>query len=129
MGNGGYYVAASLQNEAAVRAHGLLVPHLNNNQLQQVRKRAREIRDKMPRIDLILQRGQERDLLTAAAEGNLQRIEALLRGGVDANAINALGRTPIITATWRGHVHIVRSLLNAGVEIDAADNQGRTALT
>lgn len=27
-----YYVAASLQNEAAVRAHGLLVPHLNNNQ-------------------------------------------------------------------------------------------------
>jgi len=31
-----YYVAASLQNEAAVRAQGLLAPHLNNDQMQQV---------------------------------------------------------------------------------------------
>ncbi len=52
----------------------------------------------------------------------------MLKGGVDANAINAQGRTSIITAAWRGHIRIVRTLLNAGVEIDATDNEGRTAL-
>jgi len=122
-----YYVAASLQNEAAVRAQGLLAPHLNNDQMQQVQIRAREIRKNNPRIDLILQRGQERELLTAAAR-NLLRVEALLKGGVDANAINAQGRTSIITAAWRGHIRVVRTLVNAGVEIDATDNEGQTAL-
>ncbi len=124
-----YYVAASLQNEAAARAQRFMAPHLSNIQLVEVRKQANALRAEMPRIDLILQRGQEQELLVAAAEGNLERVEALLRDGVDANAINKLGRTSIVTAAWRGHAHIVSSLLNAGVEIDAADNQGRTGLS
>lgn len=124
-----YYVATSLENKGAARAQGFLAPHLSISQLEWVRKRARALREEMPRVDLILQRGQEQELLVAAAEGNLEKVETLLKNGVDANAINKLGRTSIVSAAWRGHAHIVRSLLNAGVEIDAADNQGRTGLS
>jgi len=124
-----YYVAASLENEGAALARTMLALHLDNAQLEQARKRARAIRDAMPRLDLILQRSREQELLKAAAEGDLKKVNGLLQDGVDANAINALGRTSIIAAAWRGHFDVVRSLLEAGVEIDAADNQGRTALT
>ncbi len=123
-----YFVAASLQNQAGSLAIKLLRPHLNQNELEEVRKRAQAIRDALPKIDLILQRSQEQELLEAAAEGDLDKVDSLLRAGVDANAINALGRTGIVTAAWRGHQEVVSKLLNAGVEIDAADNEGRTAL-
>ncbi|MBT5899117.1 MAG: hypothetical protein HOK30_00800 [Rhodospirillaceae bacterium] len=124
-----YFVAASMQNLAAARAQSLLVPHMSNLELEQVRKRARILRDAMPKIDLVLQRVQETELLTAAAEGDLEKVDTLLKLGVDANAINKLGRTSIITAVWRGQIEIVRSLLDAGVDIDAVDKEGRTALT
>jgi TPR repeat protein len=124
-----YYVAASIESKGAARAKALLSTHLDNNQIQQARKRARKLRAEMPALDLILQRSKERNLLTAAAQGDLKMIQTLLKSGVDANAINALGRTPAIAAAWRGHHDIVALLINSGVEIDAADNQGRTALT
>lgn len=124
-----YYVAAGIQNRGASLAKAMLAKHLQNSQLEQARERAREIRARMPALDLILQRGREQELLVAAAEGDVDKVQGLLRDGVDANAINVLGRTAIISAAWRGHHRIVREFLNAGVEIDAADNQGRTALT
>ncbi len=124
-----YYVAASLKNEGAALARTMLALHLDNAQLELARKRSHAIRTAMPRLDLVMQRNREQELLTAAAEGDLEKVNALLQDGVDANAINALGRTSIVTAAWRGHYDVVRSLIEAGVEIDAADNQGRTALT
>ena len=124
-----YYIAASIESRGAARAKALLSTHLDNIQLQKARKRARILRAQMPALDLILQRGKERKLLAAAAQGDLTTIRALIKAGVDANAINALGRTPAIAAAWRGHHDIVDLLINSGVEIDAADNQGRTALS
>ena len=124
-----YYVAAGIQNRGASLAKAMLAKHLDHSQLEQARKRARVIRARMPALDLILQRAQEQALLVAAAEGDIGKVQSLLRDGVDANAINALGRTSVIAAAWRGHHAIVGELLKAGVEIDAADNQGRTALT
>lgn len=123
-----YYVAASLGSQGAARAKALLSTHLDNMQIQRARQRAHILRAAMPPIDLILQQGKEQDLLAAAAEGDLESVQALLKTGVDANAINVLGRTSIIAAAWRGHRHIVRLLADAGVDIDAADNRGRTAL-
>jgi TPR repeat protein len=124
-----YYVAASIESKGASRAKAMLSTHLDNIQLQQARKRARILRAEMPALDLVLQRSKEQDLLAAAAQGDLSLVQDLMKSGVDANAINALGRTPAIAAAWRGHGDVVDLLINSGVEIDAADNQGRTALT
>ncbi len=123
-----YYIAASIESKGAARAKALLSTHLDHSQLQQARKRARILRAKMPPLDLIIQRNKEQNLLVAAAQGDTDLVAALIENGVDANAINALGRTSIVAAAWRGHHHIVRLLIKTGVEIDAADNQGRTAL-
>lgn len=124
-----YYVAASIDEQSAERARSLLALHLNNAKLEEARERSREIRTQMPRIDLVLQRTKEQDLLAAAAEGDIAKVNGLIKDGVDANAINSLGRTGIIAAAWRGHYDVVKSLLEAGVDIDAVDNQGGTALT
>lgn len=124
-----YYVAAGIESQGAARAKALLSTHLDHAQLGQARRRAKALRAEMPALDLILQRSKEQKLLAAAAQGDLVLVTSLIKGGVDANAINALGRTSIIAAAWRGHHRIVRLLLDAGVEIDAADNQGRTALS
>jgi len=123
-----YYIAAGIESKGAARAKAFLALHLDNRQLQQARKRAHILRAKMPPLDLILQRGKEQNLLAAAAQGDLTMVGDLIENGVDANAINALGRTPAIAAAWRGHDEIVALLINSGVEIDAADNEGRTAL-
>ncbi|MDA1101057.1 MAG: ankyrin repeat domain-containing protein [Proteobacteria bacterium] len=123
-----YYIAASIESKGAARAKALLSTHLDQVQLQQARERARIFRAKMPPLDLILQRNKEQDLLAAAAQGDLALVQELIENAVDANAINALGRTSIIAAAWRGHHHIVQLLITTGVEMDAADNQGRTAL-
>ncbi|MDP6829947.1 MAG: ankyrin repeat domain-containing protein [Alphaproteobacteria bacterium] len=124
-----YYVAASIDEQGAARARSLLALHLSHAQLEQARERAREIRAQMPRVDLVLQRTKEQDLLAAAANGDLDTVNSLIKEGVDANAINSLGRTGIIAAAWRGHYEVVKSLLEAGVDINAVDNQRGTALT
>lgn len=124
-----YYVAAGINSRGAARAKALLSTHLDNNQMQQARRRAGILRAEMPPLDLILQRRKEQDLLTAAGQGDHDLVQSLLESGVDANAINALGRTSIIAAAWRGHDQIVRQLIDAGAEMDAADNEGRTALS
>jgi hypothetical protein len=123
-----YIVAASIGSKGAERAKTMLSAHLGLDRVEQARERAKKLREQMPPLDLIQQQEKEQELLEAAAEGDEERIEDLLRQGVDANAVDAIGRTAIINAAWRGHEHIVRMLVEAGVEIDAADDQDRTPL-
>ncbi len=124
-----YYVAANIGSKGAMRAKVLLAAHLDNAQLEKARKRARELRGKMPNLDLRQQRRRERELLAFAAEGDLDGILEALEDGVDANAVNDKGRTAAIVAAWRGHRRILQSLIDAGVDMDAADKLGRTALS
>jgi TPR repeat protein len=124
-----YYVAAGIGSKGAMRAKTMLGAHLDNAQLEKVRKRARILRSQMPKLDLAQQQGKERQLLASAARGDLDGILEAIEAGMDANAVDDRGRTAAIVAAWRGHARILRSLIDAGVEIDAADKQGRTALS
>ncbi|MBT4045191.1 MAG: hypothetical protein HOK21_25800 [Rhodospirillaceae bacterium] len=124
-----YYIAASIENRGAAQAKIMLAPHLDESQLGQARKRAKDLRAKMPDMDLVELSSKEAALLAAAAQGDLEIIKASLAAGVDANGINEAGRTALIVAAWRGHYGVLQTLLDTGVDIDAADFRGRTALS
>src|SRR5262245_17024121 len=71
---------------------------------------------------------RERDLLAAAAQGNLGRMTELL-GGVDVDArLESGGETALHRAASRGHLQAARLLLDRGAKVDAADGEGVTPL-
>jgi ankyrin repeat protein len=55
-------------------------------------------------------------LSTAAAEGRMTELSALLAQGADANASDASGMTPLIWAAREGRAEAVRVLLAAGAD-------------
>ena len=66
----------------------------------------------------------------ASGDGDLETVKRLLQQGLDPNAFDDLGWTPLIHAAKRGHLDVVRCLLAAGAQVDARDKAraGNTAL-
>lgn len=64
-----------------------------------------------------------KDLCLATKQGSLSEVDsalaALKKGGLNIDARNAFGLTPLHIATWRNHLPIVRRLLAAGADPDA----------
>lgn len=54
--------------------------------------------------------------------------ESLLRAGVDVNAVNDRGETPLILASRQGRLTLVMSLLAHGASVGCRSQTGRTAL-
>jgi hypothetical protein len=83
-------------------------------------------------------RGRARDeealrLFSAAGEGRLDEVKALLSGGADANhAVLVDGAQTALTSLARaadaGHLDVVAALLEAGADVNDADAEGVTAL-
>jgi ankyrin repeat protein len=69
-------------------------------------------------------------LMIAAAEGHAEAVSALVEGGADVNATNALGRTALMFASSYGFLPIVNDLLvhRADPNIVPKDSTGWTAL-
>ena len=67
-------------------------------------------------------------LLRAAADGNVDRVRALLTEGADMNARDQKAWTPLIGAAFFGHHDVVRVLLAAGARADVKDDLDLTAL-
>jgi hypothetical protein len=67
-------------------------------------------------------------LVTAAESGSLERIDQLLRSGVNPEQTDTHGRTALLVATLHGDVPMVRRLLAAGARADAMDDNGDTPL-
>ena len=72
---------------------------------------------------------QGAQLLSAAKQGDVNQVRALLDDGVDANSTNRYGATALSFAANRGYVEIARLLVVAGVNVNAKDSfYGATAL-
>jgi formylglycine-generating enzyme required for sulfatase activity len=76
----------------------------------------------------ILAKAQGNDLIIAAYNGDLSRIQALLAAGSNVNAQTGEGATALMYASYSGHVDVVRALLDAKADVNAKQINGTTAL-
>jgi len=75
--------------------------------------------------------GSGRALHWAAHDGDVERLQRLLDGGIEPDSTYewGYGETPLMVACSRGHVEVVRRLLDGGADFNAADqNVGLTPL-
>uniref|UniRef100_UPI00358E9B12 ankyrin repeat domain-containing protein 39-like n=1 Tax=Myxine glutinosa TaxID=7769 RepID=UPI00358E9B12 len=70
----------------------------------------------------------ERGIWTAALDGNVERIEAFLRKGVQPDIRDSSGFTALHYASRAGHEAACRALLVAGAAVDARTPGGATPL-
>ena len=70
-----------------------------------------------------------KEILEAAAQGNLAEIEKLLNQGADVNTHDTNGITPLMLASAEGYREIVVLLLEKGADAAIVNNHGETALS
>jgi hypothetical protein len=73
-------------------------------------------------------RGAKDALARAAGRGDAAQVRALVEGGADVDARDALARTALVHAAGSGSLETVEALLQARADVDAADRDGLTAL-
>jgi len=68
-------------------------------------------------------------LFRATREGNTDMVRSLLSApGIDVNATDETGSTPLLEAARYGHDDICRILIAAGANLKSKDRDGKTAL-
>jgi ankyrin repeat protein len=68
-------------------------------------------------------------LFRATREGNTDMVSSLLSApGIDVNATDETGSTPLLEAARYGHDDICRILIAAGANLKSKDRDGKTAL-
>lgn len=67
-------------------------------------------------------------LYDAANEGDLLKVQALLKQGAKVDIQNKLGESALIIAVIREHIDIARELLSSGANPNLPDNDGYTSL-
>ncbi len=69
------------------------------------------------------------DMVSAAAEGDVQQLRKLIADGVDVNTADAVGWTPLWAATFADKPESVRALLSAGkVDVNQPNARGELPL-
>ena len=64
----------------------------------------------------------------AAAQGDLARVQSLVRSGTPVESRGQLGATPLFGAARGGHVDVAEFLLAEGADVDTRAEEGHTAL-
>lgn len=71
---------------------------------------------------------KELNFYTAAKEGRLSQVKAMLSAGGNVNSKNPAGRTALMGAAYNGNRRVVQTLLVEGADPNQTDAQGKTAL-
>lgn len=71
---------------------------------------------------------KELQFYTAAKEGRLKQVKAMLSAGMNVNAKNPAGRTALMGAAYNGNRKVVKVLVVDGADLNQTDAQGKTAL-
>ena len=69
-----------------------------------------------------------RQLMYAVTNGDADGAKKLLENGMDPNAADPTGLTPLMAAAYKGKENTMRLLLDAGASVAAKDSSGYTAL-
>ena len=66
----------------------------------------------------------------AAAAGDVDEVQSLLKKGYDPNAFDDLGKTPLHYAAEHAHLSVLAELINSGADVNAHDERviGNTPL-
>lgn len=67
-------------------------------------------------------------LHSAVNENNIVNVRKLIEKGVDLNAKNFFGRTPLALACQQGFENIVKLLIESGADIEAKDNYDKNCI-
>lgn len=67
-------------------------------------------------------------LMSAALDGDTNKVRTLLESGADIDAHDAAGRTALMFAVINRHVSTATALLNAGADMSMRADDERTAL-
>ncbi len=70
----------------------------------------------------------DEDLLNAARDGNVNKVERLIREGANVRANDELGWTALHWASYRGYLRVARLLIEEGASVSTPDKWGQTAL-
>jgi hypothetical protein len=70
-----------------------------------------------------------RALCNAAVKGRAPMVYTLISAGMDVNARDSQGNTPLILAASQGHSDAVKLLLDNGADVNAKGAGGRSALS
>ena len=83
----------------------------------------------MPEVPEITTKSATHDvrLLHAAKDGDLTRVEALLKEGLNVNEQDGEGITPLIIASCAGNLDVVKALLTDGADTSIEDKLGWNA--
>lgn len=68
-----------------------------------------------------------KDLLEAARRGQLDKVDALLKQGVDVNSADKDGYTPLMRAIFSAKADVVDALIKAGANVNQPNNKGQSA--
>ena len=82
----------------------------------------------LARAKRLLAMGAKDSIHAAALRGEASAVVRAIEDGIDVNAADSTGATPLLLAARRGHVELIRLLAGRGGKIDMADPQGLTPL-
>lgn len=79
-------------------------------------------------LEKLLDKNLNKRLLSAAEDGDLDKVKAMMESGADANAKGKWGAVPLHFAVSNHYLEMVEYLLDAGADVNAVNERNRTSL-